>query len=128
MTKDQELSALNKLINSTLPDPSIGRVDVSLSKNESFLIYKFYINEPVSKKDFYDSVDVFWIIDSQIRGYFTKLMPFNKIPILDGDYQVEVYNSYGIKIFDWLEELQDMHGRNPNSSGGAQWYRMSKEL
>lgn len=128
MTKDQELSALNKLINSTLPDPSIGRVDVSLSKNESFLIYKFYINEPVSKKDFYDSVDVFWIIDNQIRGYFTKLMPFDKLPILDSDYQVEVYNSYGIKIFDWLEELQDMHGRNPNSSGGAQWYRMSKEL
>lgn len=128
MTKDQELSALNKLANSILPDPSIGKIEVSLSKNGSFLIYKFYIDKPITKKDFYDDIDVFWIIDHQIRGYLTKLMPFDEIPILDGDYQVEVYNSYGIKIFDWLEELQDMHGRNPNSSGGAQWYRMSKEL
>jgi hypothetical protein len=128
MTKDQEISALNKLINSSLISPSFGKIEVSLSKNESFLIYRFYIDKPLSKKDFYDSVDVFWIIDHQIRGYVTKLMPFDKIPILDSDYQVEVYNSYGIKIFDWLEELQDMHGRNPNSSGGAQWYRMSKEL
>ena len=128
MTKDQEISALNKLINSSLISPSFGKIEVSLSKNESFLIYRFYIDTPISKKDLYDSVDVFWIIDHQIRGYLTKLMPFDEIPILDGDYQVEVYNSYGIKIFDWLEELQDMHGRNPNSSGGAQWYRMSKEL
>lgn len=128
MTKEQEISGLNKLVNSSLISFSFGKIEVSLSKNGSFLIYRFYIDKPISKKDLYDNIDVFWIIDHQIRGYITKLMPFDKIPILSNDYQVEIYNSYGIKIFDWLEDLQTMHEKNPNSMGGAQWYRMSKEI
>lgn len=128
MTKEQELLALNKIINSMDVYPSVDKIDVSLSKNDLFLIYKIYLNKPSTKVDLYDDVDVFWMIDHHVKDYFTKLIPFDKIPILNGDYQVEVYNSYGVKIFDWLEELKDMHGRNPNSSGGAQWYRMSKEL
>ena len=108
--------------------PSVDEIKVSLSKDESFLIYKLYLNEPVTKKEIYDSVDVFWLIDHHVKDYFTKLIPFDKIPILNEDYQVEVYNSNGVKIFDWLEDLQVMHGNNPNSMGGTQWYRMSKEI
>lgn len=128
MTKEQELSALNKIINSMDVYPSVDEIKVSLSKDESFLIYKLYLNEPVTKKEIYDSVDVFWLIDHHVKDYFTKLIPFDKIPILNEDYQVEVYNSNGVKIFDWLEDLQVMHGNNPNSMGGTQWYRMSKEI
>ena len=128
MTKDQELLALNKIINSSLPSPSIESIDVSLSRGESFLVYKFYFNEPITKENLYDEFDIFWFIDHHVRGYYTKLIPFKKIPILNGDYQIEVYNSYGITIFDWLDELKTMHGNNPNSTGGSSWYRMSKEL
>ena len=128
MTKEQELSALNKIINSMDVYPSVDEIKVSLSKDESFLIYKLYLNEPVTKKEISDSVDVFWLIDHHVKDYFTKLIPFDKIPILNEDYQVEVYNSNGVKIFDWLEDLQVMHGNNPNSMGGTQWYRMSKEI
>ena len=128
MTKEQELSALNKIINSMDVYPSVDEIKVSLSKDESFLIYKLYLNEPVTKKEIYDSVDVFWLIDHHVKDYFTKLIPFDTIPILNEDYQVEVYNSNGVKIFDWLEDLQVMHGNNPNSMGGTQWYRMSKGI
>lgn len=128
MTKEQELSALNKIINSMDVYPSVDEIKVSLNKDESFLIYKLYLNEPVTKKEIYDSVDVFWLIDHHVKDYFTKLIPFDKIPILNEDYQVEVYNSNGVKIFDWLEDLQVMHGNNPNSMGGTQWYRMSKGI
>jgi hypothetical protein len=128
MTKEQELSALNKIINSMDVYPSVDEIKVSLNKDESFLIYKLYLNEPVTKEEIYDSVDVFWLIDHHVKDYFTKLIPFDKIPILNEDYQVEVYNSNGVKIFDWLEDLQVMHGNNPNSMGGTQWYRMSKGI
>jgi len=128
MTKEQELSALNKIINSMDVYPSVDEIKVSLNKDESFLIYKLYLNEPVTREEIYDSVDVFWLIDHHVKDYFTKLIPFDKIPILNEDYQVEVYNSNGVKIFDWLEDLQVMHGNNPNSMGGTQWYRMSKGI
>jgi hypothetical protein len=130
MTIESELIALKKIMNSTLSGsvyPSLDHIDIDLSYDgrEPYMVYKFYINEPITKENLYDEVDVFWAIDHYVRDYFTKLMPFNKLPIKSNDYQIEVYNSYGIKIFDWIDELEVMHGKNPNSTGGSQWVRMA---
>jgi hypothetical protein len=129
MDIESELTSLNKILNSNLIKgvyTELDRIDVSLTVGDNpFLIYKIYLNDDVTKKDLYKHVDPFWLIDYHVQDYITKLIPFKHLPINSGDYQVEIYNKSGIKIFDWLEDLMVM---NPGTMGKTQWERMSKSL
>lgn len=129
MDKQSELSSLNKILNSNLIKdvyPDLDRIEVSMVDGDyPFLVYKLYINKDITKKDLYESVDPFWLIDHHVIGYITKLIPFKHLPITSGDYQLEIYNNNGVKIFDWLADLMVM---NPGSAGKTQWERMTKSL
>lgn len=129
MDIQSELTSLNKLLNSSLIKDTyaaLDKMEVSLIGGESpFLVYKMYLKQDVTKKDLYEHIDPFWLIDNHVQNYITKLIPFKHLPINSGDYQVEIYNKSGIKIFDWLEDLMVM---NPGTMGKTQWERMSKSL
>jgi hypothetical protein len=129
MDIESELTSLNKILNSNLIKgvyTELDRIDVSLTVGDNpFLIYKIYLNDDVTKKDLYKHVDPFWLIDYHVQDYITKLIPFKHLPINSSDYQVEIYNKNGGKIFDWLHDLMMM---NPGSTGRTQWERMSKSL
>ena len=81
MTVDQEIQALNKIINSSLilsVYPNVDHIDVSFDEvHEPYLIYKMYLKDKsATKKDMYDDVDPFYLIDYHVMKTITKLIPF----------------------------------------------------
>jgi hypothetical protein len=129
MTKDQEIQSLNKIINSGLilsVYPNIDHIDVSLhGVSQPYLIYKLYLkNKNTTKKDLYDDVDPFYLVDYHVMNTISKLIPFEHLPIKDGGYQLIVYNGSGIPIFDWEYELSQM---NPGRMGRTDWEQRIKD-
>jgi len=127
MTKDQEIQALNKIVNSGLilsTYPEVDHIDVSLGGvRQPYLIYKIYmVDENATKEDMYDGIDPFWLVDHHVMSVISKLIPFEHLPIKGGDYQMIVYNGSGIPIFDWEHDLSQM---NPGSTGRTDWERRS---
>jgi len=128
MTKDQEIRALNKIINSGLilsVYPNVDHIDVSFDEeHEPYLIYKMYLKDKdTTKKDMYDDVDPFYLIDYHVMKTITKLIPFEQLPIKDSGYQLIVYNGSGIPIFDWEYDLSTM---NSGRSGRTDWEQRIK--
>lgn len=129
MTKDQEISALNKIINSSLilsVYPNIERIDVSLKGvRHPYLSYEIYLKDKNATKDFlYNDVDPFYLIDYHVMKTITQLIPFEHLPIKSDEYQLIVYNGSGIPIFDWEHELSIM---NPGRSGRSSWEKRIKD-
>ena len=129
MTIEQEISSLNKIVNSNFildVYPNVERIDVSLhGVHKPYLIYKIYLKDKnVNRKDFvmYDDVDPFYLVDHHIMNVISKLIPFTHLPIKSNDYQLIVYNGSGLPIFDWEHELRQM---NPGSMGRSDWERRS---
>ena len=127
MTQDQEIQALNKIVNSGLilsTYPEVDHIDVSLhGVRQPYLIYKIYLKDKDATKDFlYNDVDPFYLIDYHVMKTISQLIPFEHLPIKSDDYQVIVYNGSGIPIFDWEHELSQM---DPGSSGRSSWERRS---
>jgi hypothetical protein len=127
MTVDQEIQALNKIVNSNLilsTYPNVGRIDISLHGSRNpYLVYKIFMtDENITKEEMYDDVDPFWLVDHHIMNVVSKLIPFEHLPIKGNDYQMIIYNGSGIPIFDWEHELSQM---NPGSSGRSDWERRS---
>jgi hypothetical protein len=125
MTQDQEIQALNKIVNSGLilsTYPNVDHIDVSIhGARQPYLIYKIYMkDENATKKDMYEDVDPFWLVDHHIKNVVSKLIPFKHLSIKNPDYQMIVYNGSGIPIFDWEHDLSQM---NPGSSGKTDWER-----
>jgi len=123
MTIEQEILALNKIVNSTLilsTYPDVDRIDVSLhGVRKPYLVYKIYMtNEDATKEDMYDDVDPFWLVDHHIMSVVSKLLPIKELPIKTHDYQIIVYNGRGIPIFDWENDLSQM---KPGSTGRSDW-------
>lgn len=128
MTVDQEIQALNKIINSSLilsVYPNVDHIDVSLhGVNKPYLTYKIYMSDKnATKQDMYDDVDPFWLVDYHVMKVIAKLIPFEHLPIIGYDYQMVVYNGSGIPIFDWEYDLSMM---TPGRSGRTDWEQRIK--
>ena len=125
MTIEQEISALNKIVNSNLilsVYTDVDHINVSIAgEHQPYLIFKIYLKvNPESEDSIYEVVDPLYLIDFHVRRTITKLIPFSKLPINQSDYQVIVYNNDGDVIFDWEENLSKM---KPGSSGRTDWER-----
>jgi len=128
MTIEQEISALNKIVNSGLilsVYTDVDHIDVSIAgEHHPYLIFKIYLNiNPEPEDSIYEIIDPLYLIDFHIRKTITKLIPFSKLPINDSDYQVIVYNNDGDVIFDWEDTMSKM---KPGSSGRTDWERRQK--
>ena len=128
MTIEQEISALNKIVNSGLilsVYTDVDHIDVSIAgEHQPYLIFKIYLNiNPEPEDSIYDVIDPLYLIDFHIRNTITKLIPFTKLPINDSDYQVIVYNNDGDVIFDWEDIMSKMKS---GSSGRTDWERRQK--
>jgi hypothetical protein len=127
MTQDQEIQALNKIVNSGLilsTYPEVDHIDVSLGGvRQPYLIYKVHMKyDDTDEKDIYDDIDPHWLIDHHVRNTISKLIPFEHIPINANDYQVIIYDSEGNSIYDWESILSLM---KPGSTGRTDWERRS---
>lgn len=125
MTIEQEISALNKIVNSGLilsVYPEVDHIDVSIAGvRQPYLIFKIYLKvNPESEDSIYEVVDPLYLIDFHVRRTITKLIPFSELPIKQDNYQAIVYNADGDVIFDWEENLSKM---KPGSSGRTDWER-----
>ena len=125
MTIEQEISALNKIVNSGLilsVYPEVDHIDVSIAGvRQPYLIFKIYLKvNPESEDSIYEIVDPLYLIDFHVRRTITKLIPFSELPIKQDNYQAIVYNADGDVIFDWEENLSKM---KPGSSGRTDWER-----
>jgi hypothetical protein len=90
-------------------------------EHQPYLIFKIYLKvNPESEDSIYEVVDPLYLIDFHVKKTITKLIPFNRLPINQSDYQVIVYNNDGDVIFDWEENLSKM---KPGSSGKTDWER-----
>lgn len=123
MTQDQEIQALNKIVNSNLilsVYTDVDHIDVSIAgEHQPYLIFKIYLKvNPESKDSLYDMVDPLYLIDFHVRKTITKLIPFSKLPIKQNNYQAIIYNADGDVIFDWEENLSKMKS---GSSGRTDW-------
>jgi hypothetical protein len=125
MTQDQEIQALNKIVNSGLilsMYPNVDHIDVSIhGVRQPYLIYKIYMkDEDITIEEVEDDIDVLWLIDHQIMNVVSKLIPFEHLPLKSYDYQVIIYDGKGISIFDWEHRLSQM---KPGSTGKTDWER-----
>jgi hypothetical protein len=125
MTIEQEISALNKIVNSGLilsVYTDVDHIDVSIAgEHQPYLIFKIYLKvNPESEDSLYEMVDPLYLIDFHVRRTITKLIPFSELPIKQDNYQAIIYNADGDVIFDWEENLSKM---KPGSSGRTDWER-----
>jgi hypothetical protein len=128
MTIEQEISALNKIVNSGLilsVYPEVDHIDVSIAGvRQPYLIFKIYLKvNPESEDSMYEIVDPLYLIDFHVRRTITKLIPFSELPIKQDNYEAIVYNADGDVIFDWGDTLSKM---KPGSSGRTDWERRQK--
>ena len=68
MTIEQEISALNKIVNSSLilsVYPDVDHIDVSIAGvHQPYLIFKIYLNvNPESEDSLYEMIDPLYLID-----------------------------------------------------------------
>lgn len=125
MTIEQEISALNKIVNSGLilsVYTDVDHIDVSIAgEHHPYLIFKIYLNvNPESEDSLYEMIDPLYLIDFHVRRTITKLIPFSELPIKQDNYQAIIYNADGDVIFDWEEDLSKMKS---GSSGKTDWER-----
>jgi hypothetical protein len=128
MTIEQEISALNKIVNSGLilsVYPEVDHIDVSIAGvRQPYLIFKIHLKvNPESEDSMDEIVDPLYLIDFHVRRTITKLIPFSELPIKQDNYQAIVYNADGDVIFDWEDTLSKMR---PGSSGRTDWERRQK--